>query len=96
MEILGTISTATGLSVFGSFGPLLAGVLLLFVLVRLFSLSLRLVWNGIVGALMLWLVNLLGALAGFNMEITVLKAFIAGFFGIPGALGVVLFEIYGK
>ena len=44
---------------------------------------------------MLWLINLVGGLVGFGLKITVIKALIAGFFGIPGALAIVLFEIFG-
>lgn len=80
----------------GSFGPLIVGVLLVLMAVKLFSLPLKLVWNGICGAAVLWLVNFVGAMVGFHMKITVLKALIAGFFGIPGAGAVVMFEIFGK
>lgn len=96
LEILNRISAEAGLGPLGAFGPLLVGVLLVLLAVKLFSLPLKLVWNGICGAAVLWVVNFLGAMVGFHMKITVLKALIAGFFGIPGAAAVVLFEIFGK
>ncbi|MBQ2134220.1 MAG: pro-sigmaK processing inhibitor BofA family protein, partial [Phascolarctobacterium sp.] len=40
-------------------------------------------------------INLIGGFVGFGLKITVIKALIAGFFGIPGALAIVLFEIFG-
>ena len=52
------------------------------------------------GVLLLLLVvkqlSMVGSLAGFTMKITVIKALIAGFFGVPGALAVVLYELLVK
>lgn len=66
------------------------GMIVLYVLLRVLSLPFRIVWklitNSIVGALMLWVVNLFG----LGIEITFLKALVAGFFGIPGVLVIVL------
>ena len=63
---------------------------------KLLSMPFKLVWNGLCGALLLWFINLVGSLAGFTMKITVIKALIAGFFGVPGALAVVLYELLVK
>ena len=78
-----------------SFWPYIVGLILILFVVQLFELPFQLVWNGLVGATMLWLINLVGGLVGFGLKITVIKALIAGFFGIPGALAIVLFEIFG-
>ena len=78
-----------------SFWPYIVGLILILFVVQLFELPFQLVWNGLVGAAMLWLINLVGGLVGFGLKITVIKALIAGFFGIPGALAIVLFEIFG-
>ena len=68
----------------------IVGMIVLYILLRIMSLPFRIVWklitNSIVGALMLWFVNLFG----LGIEITFLKALIAGFFGIPGVLVIVL------
>ena len=96
MEMLNSVSAGLGLGPLGPVAPLLAGVLIVLAAVKLLSLPFKLVWNGICGAVLLWLVNLLGIMVGFHMKITLLKALIAGFFGIPGAVAVVLFEIFGK
>ena len=45
----------------------------------------RLVAGGVMGALALWAVNLLGALAGFHVEINPFTAMAVGFLGLPGA-----------
>ena len=71
-------------------GSFIVGIIVLFILLRGLSLPFRIVWklitNSIVGALMLWVVNLFG----LGIEITFFKALIAGFFGVPGVLVVVL------
>lgn len=71
-------------------GSFIVGIIVLFILLRVLSLPFRIVWklitNSIVGALMLWVVNLFD----LGIEITFFKALIAGFFGVPGVLVVVL------
>lgn len=71
-------------------GSFIVGIIVLFILLRVLSLPFRIVWklitNSLVGALMLWVVNLFG----LGIEITFFKALIAGFFGVPGVLVVVL------
>ena len=71
-------------------GSFIVGIVVLYILLRVLSLPFRIVWklitNSIVGALMLWVVNLFG----LGIEITFFKALIAGFFGVPGVLVVVL------
>ena len=74
-------------------GSFIVGIIVLFILLRVLSLPFRIVWklitNSIVGALMLWVVNLFG----LGIEITFFKALIAGFFGDPAVL-VVVFAHY--
>lgn len=96
MEMLSTVAAGAGLSPLGSLGPMLVGVLLILIVVKLLSMPFKLVWNGLCGAVILWIVNLIGALVGFSLKITVIKALIAGFFGIPGAVVVVLYELLSK
>lgn len=71
-------------------GSFIVGIIVLFILLRILSLPFRIVWklitNSIVGALMLWVVNIFG----LGIDITFFKALIAGFFGVPGVLVVVL------
>ena len=96
MATLEGLAASAGLGPLGSLGPLLVGVLLLFIIVKLLSMPFKLVWNGICGALLLWVVNLLGTFVGFGLKITIFKALIAGFFGVPGAVAVILFELFAK
>ena len=96
MATLEGIAASAGLGPLGSLGPMLVGIVLLLIVVKLLSMPFKLVWNGICGAILLWLVNLVGSFVGFGLKITVFKALIAGFFGIPGALAVILFELFAK
>lgn len=85
------------MEILGSIGMLVASVVILWIIVKLLSLPFKLVWNGIIGAIILWLTNLLGGLLfGVTIHITILKALIAGFFGIPGAAAVILWELFMK
>lgn len=95
MAGLDSIAASFGLGSFGALGSLLVGVLLIFIVVKLLAMPFKLVWNGLLGAFMLWLVNLVGGFVGFSLKITIVKALIAGFFGVPGALAVIMFELFG-
>lgn len=95
MAWLDSLAASAGLSSLGTLGSLLIGVLLLLIIVKVLAMPFKLVWNGLLGALTLWLVNLVGGYIGFSLKITIIKALIAGFFGIPGAVAVILFEIFG-
>lgn len=96
MATLEGIAASAGLGPLGSLGPMLVGIVLLLIVVKLLSMPFKLVWNGICGAILLWLVNIVGSFVGFGLKITIFKALIAGFFGIPGALAVILFELFAK
>ena len=77
------------MEIIASLGSLAIGVVILYIIVKLLALPFKLVWNGIIGAVMLWLANLLGgALFNVTIHITIIKALIAGFFGIPGAAAI--------
>ena len=69
------------------------GLIVLCLIGKIVSLPVKLLWkmitNGIVGAVMLWIVNLFGA----GIQITFIKALVAGVFGIPGVLVVVLLSL---
>lgn len=68
----------------------MVGLMVLFVILKVLSLPFRIIWklftNSIVGAVMLWVVNLFGA----GIEITFFKALLAGIFGIPGVVVILL------
>ena len=85
------------MEIIASLGSLAIGVIILYIIVKLLALPFKLVWNGIIGAIMLWLANLLGGtMFGVTINITIIKALIAGFFGIPGAAAVILWDLFLK
>ncbi|MCT1795627.1 pro-sigmaK processing inhibitor BofA family protein [Helcococcus kunzii] len=43
-------------------------------------------WNGVIGLVLLFLVNTLGQGIGLNIEMNVINSLIAGVFGIPGII----------
>jgi inhibitor of the pro-sigma K processing machinery len=76
-----------------NFGIVLAyalGLLLLYIVGWLLlvpvKLIIRLIYNGIVGGIMLWVLNLVGGLFGFGVAINPVTALVAGFLGIPGVI----------
>ncbi|MDD4085032.1 MAG: pro-sigmaK processing inhibitor BofA [Acholeplasmataceae bacterium] len=78
-----------------AFLPYLAGLAVLLLIVTLFSLSFKLVWNALVGGIVLWCVDLVGAAFGFHIEITFVNALIVGFFGVPGVVALAFWKMFG-
>ena len=69
---------------------LAVGIVLFAILGKVIALPLRILWvlitNSIVGAIILWAINLFGV----GIEITFVKALIVGILGIPGVILVLL------
>lgn len=70
---------------------ILLGIIVLVIVLKMISLPLRiiksLVTNSILGAIMLFIVQIIAT----KVEITFLSALIAGFFGIPGVIGILVY-----
>lgn len=68
------------------------GLIVLCIIGKVVSLPIKLFWkliyNSIVGAVMLCIINFFG----LGIEINFFKALIAGFFGIPGVLAIILWQ----
>ena len=71
----------------------LIAVVVLYVVVKFFVLPFKLVWNGVCGVVVLWLVNLLGGVIGLHLDISIISALIAGFFGIPGVFILIKYQL---
>ncbi len=67
------------------------GIILIGVLLKLLSLPLKLMWkfitNSLAGAVMLWVVSLFGV----PIKINIISALVAGLFGLPGIIAVILY-----
>lgn len=70
-----------------------AGILILGALIFFIELPFKIIWNSIVGAAMLWLVNLTGLIA---IKITFIHALIVGVFGVPGLILLAIYLNYFK
>ncbi|MDD2574209.1 MAG: pro-sigmaK processing inhibitor BofA family protein [Firmicutes bacterium] len=72
------------------------GLLLLYIvgwlLVMPLKFILRLLYNGIIGGLMLWILNLAGGFFNVQVVINPVTALIAGFLGIPGVLLILVLQ----
>lgn len=74
------------------------GLLLLYVLGLIFAIPLKIIWklfiNSVVGFVLLFILNLIGdALLGFTIAINPLNALIAGVFGIPGVILLIILTL---
>lgn len=76
--------------------PILIGVAILFVVLKLLALPMKiiikLVINGLVGGLVIFVVNLIGANFGFMIDLTWITALIVGFLGVPGVVIVAILQ----
>lgn len=79
-------------------GFFLLAIIALFLFGKLFALSIRfiikLVLNGVLGVVLLFLVNFFGAYFNFSIGINIWTALIAGFFGIPGVVFLIIFKMF--
>lgn len=75
----------------------LGAIVVLYLLMKLLSFPIKaitgLVVNGVIGLLMLWVVNLFGSAIGLSVDINIISALVAGFFGIPGVLVLILLNL---
>lgn len=74
------------------------GIILIYLIGRMFfmpiKLVLRLIYNGLIGGAMLWVVNFIGAYIGFSIAINPITALVAGFLGMPGVIILILFKVF--
>ena len=69
-------------------------LLLGFFLVIPLKMVFRLVYNGLIGGVALWLINLVGAGFGCVLPITVWTALLVGFLGLPGVAILVIYFVF--
>ncbi|MFL0197041.1 pro-sigmaK processing inhibitor BofA family protein [Clostridium sp. WILCCON 0269] len=79
-------------------GYFLIAILGLYVLVKVFSwpikILFRLIINAVLGVVLLIIVNLIGNYFGFSIGINAITALIAGFLGIPGVIFLIIFKLF--
>ena len=72
----------------------LVGLALLFLIIKLLKWPLKILINGILGIILLYIANIVGNYIGFVLPINAISALIAGFLGIPGIIFLVLFQFF--
>ncbi|WP_446898196.1 pro-sigmaK processing inhibitor BofA family protein [Clostridium sp. LBM24168] len=79
-------------------GYFLIAILGLYILVKVFAWPIKILFkllvNAVLGALLLILVNFIGSYFGFYIGINAITAIIAGFFGIPGVIFLIVFKLF--
>ncbi|NFT07423.1 MULTISPECIES: pro-sigmaK processing inhibitor BofA family protein [Clostridium] len=72
----------------------LIGLVLLFVMIKLLKWPLKILINGVLGVVILYVVNLVGANFNFGLAINPITALIAGFLGIPGVILLAILQVF--
>jgi inhibitor of the pro-sigma K processing machinery len=72
------------------------GLILLYVIgyILLFPIKviIKLIYNGIIGGLLLLIANIIGKLVGYSLVINPMTALIAGFLGVPGVIMLIFLQ----
>lgn len=72
-------------------------IIILFFLVKFLSLSMKLVWNAIIGSIGLYLYNLLAITIGLKtIGFSIINVLLVGFFGIPGLVALIIWQFISK
>ena len=72
----------------------LVGLALLFLIIKLLKWPLKILINGILGIILLYIANIVGSYIGFVLPVNAISALIAGFLGIPEIIFLVLFQFF--
>jgi len=79
----------------------LIGIIVLFLVVKLLKWPIKIIINGIVGVILLYIANfiianlsLVGINVNFSLAINPITALIAGFFGVPGVIVLIIIGLF--
>jgi inhibitor of the pro-sigma K processing machinery len=74
------------------------GIVLILVIGKIFLMPLKLVfkliYNGVIGGIMLYVINFVGSHFGFTIALNPVTALVAGFLGIPGIVLLILVKLF--
>lgn len=70
------------------------GLVLLFLVINLLKWPIKILINGLVGIVLLYVTNYVGGYFDFSLAINAVTALIAGFLGIPGIIFLIVFTIF--
>lgn len=75
-------------------------LLALYIICKLFTLPIRLffklLYNGVIGGVLLWMINFIGAYVHFSVPLNPITAVVAGFCGLPGVAAITLYQFFIK
>ncbi|SMC27341.1 inhibitor of the pro-sigma K processing machinery [Clostridium acidisoli DSM 12555] len=78
-------------------GYFLIAIIALFIVVKLLAwplkILIKLIINAVLGTILLFLVNLVGVHFGLAIGINIVTSLIAGFFGVPGVIFLIIFKL---
>lgn len=72
----------------------LLGIALLFLLIKFLKWPIQILINGLIGVVLLYVFNLIGANFGFVIPINWITALVSGFLGIPGVILLMIFFMF--
>ena len=72
----------------------LIGIALFYLVIKLLKWPIKILINGILGVILLYITNFIGAYFSFGIDINFITAIIAGFLGIPGIIFLIIFQLY--
>jgi inhibitor of the pro-sigma K processing machinery len=79
-------------------GYFLIAIIGLFLIVKIFSwpikIFIKLITNAVLGVILLVLTNFVGSYFQFSIGINWATALIAGFFGVPGVIFLIIFKLF--
>lgn len=77
-----------------------AGLLMIYLLARILFVPLKLIWklvyNALIGGIVLWIINLAGGFFDFSIPINPITALVAGFLGVPGVILLIVLQFMMK
>ncbi len=79
----------------------LVGIVVLFLVIKLLKWPIKIIINGVIGVVILYAVNfiianlsLVGINVNFSLAINPITALIAGFFGVPGVVVLIIIGLF--
>lgn len=70
------------------------GLLLLSLIIKVLKWPFKIIINGVIGIVLLYIANILGSYLGFTIAINAVTALIAGFLGVPGVIFLIIYQLF--
>lgn len=72
-------------------------ICMLFIIGRIFIVPikwiLKLVFNSILGGVLIWIINLIGGTWGFHIGLNIYTSILVGILGVPGAICMIIIKL---